>query len=361
MRRAVTILDVAKRAGVSTATVSRTLTDPARVAESTRDRVIAAIAETGFTPNASARNLRSRSTKIVLSLVPGLNNTFFTPILNAIEDTLSEAGYGMIIGDTRHSPVKERLYAQLIRAGQVDGIILFTGQLPHEAEAVIRAGRPPVALVCNEIPGEADFPVFDVTNRRSACLAVEHLIEAGHRRIALIAGAPDNIEAEQRRMGYRDAIEAAGMTVDDGLIWGDNFRLDAGIEAGRRFLAATDRPTAVFASADEAAIGFIKTLRETAIRVPEDVSVIGFDDLDNTDLIDPPLTTMHQPRADLGHAAASDLLLRMQDETSALPPTRLRLPCRLVVRKSVRRLDAPTSTATPSGTRREPDTADVSR
>ena len=127
--RGVTILDVARRAGVSTATVSRAIANPALVSEAARSLVSTAIAETGYTPNASARNLRVRSTKMVLALVPGMTNTFFTPILNAVEDVLSEAGYGLVIGDTRNSREREAHYARVVRAGQVDGVILLTGHL----------------------------------------------------------------------------------------------------------------------------------------------------------------------------------------------------------------------------------------
>lgn len=352
-RRATTILEVARRAGVSTATVSRVLTKPETVTEATRSRVIAAIEATGFTPNATARNLRARSTKIVLALIPGLSNTFFTPILNAIEDTLSAAGYGMIIGDTRNSATKESHYARLIRGGQVDGLILFTGQLPHEAESVIRAGRPPVALVCNEIANETDFAVFDVNNRESGRMAVECLLDAGHRRIGHIVGPSRHAESSERTLGYRDALDAAGIAIDDSLIWGDSFRADSGIESARRFLASADRPTAIFASADESAIGFIKTIQNAGMSIPDDVSVIGFDDLEHTDITNPPLTTIHQPRAALGHAAAAYMLKCMDSDSPAPPPIGVRLACRLIVRGSVRRLDG-TEIAQPSTALRGP-------
>lgn len=335
-RGAATITDVARRAGVSTATVSRTLAAPDRVASDTRAKVMAAVAATGYTPNITARNLRARSTRIVLALVPGMSNTFFNPILNAVEDTLSAAGYGLIIGDTQGSVAKEAHYTRLIRAGQVDGVILFTGHLPRDEDYTVAAAHVPIALVCNEIPGNSFFSVFDVANRQAAQMAVEYLVAAGHRRIAHIGGSPENIEARERMQGYADALSAAGLSSDPDLVWGDSFRFEAGVDAAHRYLAAAAPPTAVFAAADDAAIGFIRTVRDAGIRTPDDVSVVGFDDIEYANVIEPPLTTMHQPRADLGRSAATDLLLRMAPNAPDLPPTRMRLPCKLVIRDSVR-------------------------
>lgn len=335
---AATILDVARRAGVSTATVSRALASPERVAEETRSKVIAAIAATGYTPNASARNLRARSTKIVLALVPGMSNTFFTPILNAIEDSLSSAGYGMIIGDTGNSRQKEAHYTRFILAGQVDGVILFTGHLPRDGDLTPASDRVPIVLVCNEIVGDDSYSVFDVDNRDAARRATAHLIVAGHRHIGHIAGADYNVEAGERVRGFRDALEAAGIVPDESAIWPGGFRFEDGVLAAQAFLALTQRPTAVFAAADDAAIGFIRTVRDAGVRTPEDVSVVGFDDIDYASVIEPPLTTVRQPRADLGRLAAEDLLDRMGPDAPHIPPTRRRLRCELIERSSVRRL-----------------------
>jgi len=338
---AVTILDVARRAGVSTATVSRALAAPDRVAEETRTRVIAAIAATGYTPNASARNLRARSTKIVLALLPGMSNTFFTPILNAIEDTLSAAGYGMIIGDTRNSPQKEAHYTRFILAGQVDGVILFTGHLPRDGDVTPVSDRVPIALVCNEIVGDDRFSVFDVDNRAAVRRAVDHLVESGHRHIGHIAGAPGNVEANERRKGFLEAMAANGIEPDEDAIWHGGFRFEDGVAAAAGFLALRRRPSAIFASADDAAIGFIRSVRGAGIVTPRDVSVVGFDDIDYASVIEPPLTTLRQPREELGRLAAEDLLARMAPRAPDLPPCRRRLRCELVERDSVRRIAAP--------------------
>ena len=331
--RAVTILDVARRAGVSTATVSRTLAAPERVAEATRAAVFAAIRETGYTPNATARNLRARSTKMVLALLHGIGNSFYTAILNAIEEVFFEAGYGMVMGDTRADPGHEAHYDRLVRSGQVDGVLLFSGRLPSRNFAELDPSIP-ITLICNDIPDLANLPVFETANRDAARRMVDYLVSVGHRRIVHLTGPHDNVEAQQRVLGFRDGMAAAGLTVEEGTIWEGSFRVGAGEAAGRRFLALDDRPTAIFCGNDEAAIGLIKTVRDAGVSVPRDVSVAGFDDIEYAALFEPALTTMRQPRAELGRLAAETLVKRMTG-TATTVPRRTRLPCTLIVRDSV--------------------------
>ena len=333
-RWAVTISDVARRAGVSTATVSRTLAMPDRVAEKTRAAVYSAIRETGYIPNATARSLRARSTKMVLALLNGIGDSFFTAILNSVEEALFEAGYGMVMGDTRGDVARESHYDRMVRSGQVDGVLLFSGRLPAarfgELDAVV-----PLILVCNDIPS-LSVPFVESANRDAARALTEYLIGVGHRRIGHISGPMRGPETDDRIAGYRDALEAADIAFDSRLVWAGNYRADSGAEAAmNHFLPMSDPPTAVFAANDESAIGFIKAVRDAGLAVPEDVSVAGFDDIGYAALFDPGLTTMRQPRAELGRVAAQILVGRMTG-TGGLPPQRItRLPCSLIVRESV--------------------------
>ncbi len=346
MRRA-TILDVAKRAGVSTATVSRALTDPDRVAEPTRSRVIAAIAETGYTPNATARNLRARSTKIVLCLLPGLGHSFWNVIINAVEEVLTRAGYGVIFGDTRNDPVREAHYDRIIRAGQADGVLLFNGRLPGADFAQLDR-EVPITLISNDIPSSG-LPAFEVANRDAARMMVEYLIATGHRRIAHVTGPEGNVETGERLKGYCDALANAGIPVDDCLIWPGKFNFTAGVKAAQFYLTMRDeRPTAVFAASDELAIAFIKTVKDAGLRVPEDLSVAGFDGIEYSAMYDPALTTMLQPRAEMGRLGAENLVLRMSG--APVESRGARLPCSLVIRDSV----APPGTIDRGSTSREP-------
>lgn len=341
VRGAVTIQEVARRAGVSTATVSRALAMPDRVTDATREAVFAAIRETGYTPNAAARNLRARTTKMVLVLLPGIGNSFFTPILNALEEVFSEAGYGVLIGYTRQDRSRETHYARVIRAGQVDGVLLVTGHLPRDEEFTHFPYTVPVSLLLSEMPGYGGLSVFDVENRAAARTMTEHLIGLGHRRIAHIAGPTLNPEANERMAGYREALAAAGIPFDPGLLWtgATNFDFASGEAAARRFLDSTERPTAVFAAADEIAFGFLRAIRSAGVVAPRDVSVAGFDDTEYAFHYDPALTTMHQPRTEIGRRAAEDMLRRMRGGAEPEPTVRVRLPCALVVRESARRLD----------------------
>jgi LacI family repressor for deo operon, udp, cdd, tsx, nupC, and nupG len=331
-RPSVTIRDVARRAGVSTATVSRALADPGRVAAATREAVISAIAETGFTPNASARSLRARSTKMVLALLPGIGNSFYTPILNAVEEVLSLAGYGMIMGDTRMDRAREAHYDLLVRGGQVDGVMLLTGRLPHPSFAALDATIP-IALICNDIPGTDGLPVIEIDNHDAAIAVVRYLLDLGHRRIGHAVGPTDNVEAVSRLAGYRHALCEAGIAVDESIVWQGAFNFDAGVRVAEQFLAHARRPTAIFTANDEMAMGFIRTVKDAGLSVPGDVSVVGFDDIEFARYFDPALTTMHQPRAELGRLAAESLLARMTGQGRTVP-SRTRLKCSLVVRAS---------------------------
>lgn len=333
-RQAVTIHDVARRAGVSTATVSRALANPGQVTEETRSRVLAAIKEIGFTPNATARNLRARSTKMVLALLPGLGNSFWNVIINSLEDVLSEHGYGVIFGDTRNDPAREAHYERLVRSGQVDGVLLFTGRLPHP-DFIHLDGTIPITLVSNEIPGCSELPLFEINNREAAETMTRYLIERGHRRIAHLTGPAENPEAAERILGYRDALAAAGLAVDEALIWPGGFDPSSGTRGAERFFALADRPTAVFAASDEGALGLIKALTDRGVAVPRDVSVAGFDGIEYSGIYDPALTTVLQPRAELGRLAGENLVRRMDRSAPALAPARTRLSCTLLIRDSV--------------------------
>jgi LacI family repressor for deo operon, udp, cdd, tsx, nupC, and nupG len=336
-RRSVTIRDVAERAGVSTATVSRALAAPDRVAEATRVAVFTAIDAIGFTPNASARSLRARSTKMVLALLHGIGNAFYTVILNAIEEALFKAGYGMIMGDTRADPARERHYERLVLSGQVDGVLLLSGRMPP-ADFGNLDRTVPIILICNDIPELPSIPVVESANRDAARQMMDYLIGLGHRRIAHVTGPLENVEAQERIRGFHEAVAAAGLVAADCPVWEGNFSTEAGVAAARRFLAAPERPSAIFSANDEIALGLIKTLRDAGLSVPQDVSVAGFDDIEYANLIEPALTTMHQPRIDIGRLAAEALVQRMQGTPGAPQPRTTRLPCTLIVRDSVARL-----------------------
>lgn len=331
-----TIHDVAEAAGVSAATVSRALGNPAVVSISTRSRVTAAARELGYKTAALGKPKGNK----ILALIPRLGSPFFTPFLDAVTDLISESGYCITVGDLRGSRRKEEHYARALRDGSFVGAILFTGAIPRDGTAHESPSLPiPVVLACNEIAGRMDLPVFDVADRKAANRMVSYLIGLGHRRIAHIRGPANNIEANERLQGYKEALEAVGLEFDESLVWEGDFYLGSGIAAAGRYLASSDRPTAVFSGNDQMAMGFITEVKAAGFSVPGDVSVAGFDDIEYSVIFDPPLTTMRQPREDIGRLAAVELLRRIGNETDpSEPPRRVRLECELVIRASTQAL-----------------------
>ncbi|QRM29260.1 LacI family DNA-binding transcriptional regulator [Microvirga sp. VF16] len=335
--RAARIQDVAKLADVSTATVSRALATPERVSPEARARVLEAIAKTGYVPNPAARTLRSQKTYMVLVVLPDLANTFFSKILRGIEETLFEAGYGMIISDLDGSPEKEAHFAAFTAAGRVDGAILLNGHLfgqSREGEGKPARITIPLVAACEAIPG-VDIPQIEIDNRAAASRMTQHLASHGHRSIAYVSGPAGNILERERFQGFKDGLEAAGLPFDPALVIRGDYTIESGVMAGRNLVARSSRPTAVFCTSDEMAIGLMRTLFSAGLRVPEDISVAGFDDIEFAAVAEPSLTTIHQPRRELGQAAASALIDLLQGRPS---PKRIRLETELVIRDSVRRL-----------------------
>ena len=332
--RAARIQDVAKLADVSTATVSRALANPERVSPEARARVLEAIAKTGYVPNPAARSLRSQKTYMVLVVLPDLSNTFFSKILRGIEERLFEAGYGMIISDLDGSPEKEAHFAAFTAAGRVDGAILLNGHLfgqTREGEGTpAKTGIPLVAL-CEAIPS-ADIPQIEIDNRAAASRMTQHLASLGHRSIAYVSGPANNILERERYLGYQEGLKAAGLPFDPALVLPGDYTIESGVTAGQDLVARSTRPTAVFCTSDEMAIGLMRTLLSAGLKVPEDISVAGFDDIEFAAVTEPALTTIHQPRRDLGQAAASVLIDLLQGRPS---PRRIRLETELVLRDSV--------------------------
>ncbi|MGV7218048.1 LacI family DNA-binding transcriptional regulator [Bradyrhizobium sp. UFLA05-112] len=332
------IADVARLAGVSVATVSRTLARPEIVIEETRTRVLAAVRETGYTPNISARNLRARKTMVVLVAVPDIANPFFAEVLQGIDDTLSTAGYGLIIASLAGSPEKEARYVDLVCAGQADGVLLLCGHVMRSPDRDLRDARVPLVAACEYISGES-FPQVTIDNVGTASEAVRHLVELGHTNIAYLSGPKSNILEQQRFEGYRQALREAGIAADSGLILPGDFTFRTGVEAGRTMLAleSAARPTALFAANDEMAIGLIKTVQAAGLQVPTDLSVFGFDGIAYADYCEPTLTTVVQPRRDLGAAAAAELIALMTTGRAG-PRKNIQLPATLALRDSTRPL-----------------------
>ncbi|MBM9593834.1 LacI family DNA-binding transcriptional regulator [Roseitranquillus sediminis] len=332
-RRSISIRDVAASAGVSVATVSRTLNSPAQVAASTRQAVLEAIRQTGYAANEAARNLRQRRTGAVVALVPNIANQFFSEILAGIAEVMWPAGYNLLIADTEADGQRPHRLPY-IDSNRADGVILFDGAVPAE-KVSSAAGRraPPVVMACEWLPG-LSLPQVRIDNVEGARLAVAYLAELGHRRIGHVSGPAANVLTRARMEGWCAVLDGCGLPRPEEWLFSGDFTLDAGMIAARRWLALDERPTAVFCSSDTMACGFIGALARAGVAVPDDVSVVGFDDIDLAAHLHPALTTVHQPRRRIGTAAAEALLTLMAG--GKLTNTDTVLPVELTVRASAK-------------------------
>ncbi|KQZ40790.1 LacI family DNA-binding transcriptional regulator [Ensifer sp. Root558] len=327
------IKDIAERAGVSVATVSRALSGSSLVTDETRQRINALARELNYRPNVSARNLRTRRSMSVLLVVRDVGNPFYLEILKGVEATAREAGYAVLMGNTENDPDREVEYFNMLRDGHADGMILMTGKLPPpEPGESADLSHLPVVIALEMIEGSG-FPHVQIDNVAAAEAAVDHLIALGHRRIAHIAGPLPEVMALHRRDGYRAAMKAAGLAIPEGYEVRGDYLLESGEACASDLFALPEPPTAIFAANDEMAYGAIHALRRLGRDVPGDVSVVGFDDLYLSKAFYPPLTTVSQPRADIGRTAMSQLLNVLSDGDVAAEPA-IVLPTTLNIRGS---------------------------
>lgn len=327
------IKDIAERAGVSVATVSRALSGSSLVTDETRKRVNALARELNYRPNVSARNLRTRRSMSVLLVVRDVGNPFYLEILKGVEATAREAGYAVLMGNTENDPDREVEYFNMLRDGHADGMILMTGKLPPpQPGESADLSHLPVVIALEMIEGSG-FPHVQIDNVAAAQAAVEHLVALGHRRIAHIAGPLPEVMALHRREGYRAAMKAAGLEIPEGYEVRGDYLLESGEARAADLFALAEPPTAIFAANDEMAYGAIHALRRLGRNVPGDVSVVGFDDLYLSKAFYPPLTTVSQPRADIGRTAMSQLLNVLSDGDVGAEPA-IVLPTTLNIRGS---------------------------
>src|SRR5918995_3437790 len=329
-----TLRDVARLAGVHPATASRALNVETRslVNQETAQRVLRAAEEVGYRPNPIARGLKTNRSYTVGVLIPDLTNPLFPPILRGIEDCLETAGYTPLIANTDNDPERELLDSQTMRARQVDGIIAATARRDHRLhDALLEAG---IALVLVN-RRQAELPVSSATadDRMGMRLSVEHLVSLGHTRIAHVAGPLDYSTGLDRYESFHATMRAAGLEPDPELVLvAEAFTESEGARLCGELMADGRQFTAVAAANDLLALGCYDVFAERGVRCPEDVSVVGFNDMPYTARFAPPLTTIHIPHYEIGAAAAELMLERLADGDS--PEREIRLEPSLVVRQS---------------------------
>jgi LacI family repressor for deo operon, udp, cdd, tsx, nupC, and nupG len=327
----VSISAVAVHAGVSVATVSRVMNQQSGVRPATRAKVLATVDALGYRMNHLARSLRTAESRMLLTMVPDVGNPFYAQIVRGIDTVARKHGYFVLLCDTGADEGRERSYFDLLRMRRADGAICLDPDTIQHALAHEAASLPWVA--CCEFDPSVAVPYVGIDNHRAAADAVGYLLERGHRRIGLINSDERFAYARQRQRGYLDALAGAGIAPDPR--WRRTVAsLDyaAGTQAVLEMMAQPDAPTAIFAVSDTLAIGVLSGLRQLGKRVPEDVAVIGFDDIDIAAQIDPGLSTIAQPMRALGETAAHLLLQRLADPQAHVPG--VLLDHQLVVRGS---------------------------
>jgi len=314
----VTIKDVAREAGVSVGTASQALRGSAVVRETTRRRVLAVATRLRYQPSALARGLVTRRTHTVGLLISDIANPFFIRAVRAVEDVAQENGYNVILCNTDEDPAKETQYLRVLTEKRVDGIILATTTGSLRMIRDIRWRRIPLVLFDRELPGVAT-DIVKVDGILGGRLATEHLLGFGHRRIAIIHGPLVRSTGVERLEGYLTALRAAAVRPDPALIQEGNFKQDSGRELTRRLLDLSPRPTALFCTNNLMTVGSLQALRELRVRIPGELSLVGYDDMEWWTLTQPPLTTVGQPVYDLGREAMRLLLVQIGRKTPRRP------------------------------------------
>ncbi|HEX7974915.1 MAG TPA: LacI family DNA-binding transcriptional regulator [Anaerolineales bacterium] len=325
------IQDVARRAGVSPITVSRVINHSRYISQKTVEKVEAAIAELGYVPNTLARSLRSKRTQTLALVLTDITNPFFTTLARGVEDTASSAGFNVIFCNTDESEAKEQRYLQLLLQKQVDGMLLVPARSRPDPVLTVRKQGTPVVVLDRCVPGvEADVVRCD--SEDGAYRLVRLLLDLGHRRIAALTGHTDVSTAEDRAAGYRRALAEAGLAGEETVLYGA-FNQESGYAMARQALSLRPAPTGIFAANNFIAIGALKALQEQGLSVPQDISMVAFDDLPPGLITFSFMTVASQPAYEMGRVGTSLLLGRLSSAEPA-PYQEIVLPIEIITRQS---------------------------
>ncbi|HUT21081.1 MAG TPA: LacI family DNA-binding transcriptional regulator [Anaerolineae bacterium] len=328
----ITIRDVAKRARVAPTTVSRVVNNSGYVSDATRERVKAAIEELGYVPNRLARSLRLKRTNTLALVVTDITNPFWTTVVRGVEDAAHAAGFNVILCNTDESEAKQEQYLDVLLQKRVDGILLVPACTSAELVDWIQSQTIPVVVLDRRVDC-AQVDVVRGDSEDGAYRLVRHLLSLGHRRIAVLSGPKDVSTATDRVAGYRRALAEDGLEVQPAWVQYGAFSLASGYEMAGQVLATFPRPSAVFAVNNSIAIGALRALRQAGLRVPEDMSVVSFDDLTSELVIEPFLTIADQPAHEMGQRAAELLLARLSG-TAPDGYQEVVLPVKVTIRSS---------------------------
>jgi LacI family transcriptional regulator len=334
-----TIGDVAERAGVSKMTVSRVINKSGYISQETRERVEQAIAELGYVPNALARSLRFKKTKTIALVITDITNPFFTTLARGVEDAASEQDFSVMFCNTDESRDEEAQYLSVLVQKQVDGVLLVPAKSSPEAAQFLSERQVPFVVLDRRIPG-INVDLVRGNSFQGAYDLAAHLIALGHRDIAVLSGPQGVTTASDRIDGYRKAMQDAGLPVDESRILYTSFTPQGGYRMAQQALELSPRPTALFAANNFIAFGALRALRERSVRVPDEISVVTFDDLPEAINFDPFLTAAAQPAYEMGQRATTLLFERLSGNGPA-EPQEIIMPTQIVIRGSSGRVPSP--------------------
>jgi LacI family transcriptional regulator, galactose operon repressor len=351
-----TIREVAESAGVSYATVSHVINNTRLVSQETRERVLAAMDALNYHPNELARSLRQGKTHTIGLVLPDSANPFFAEISRGIEDEAFKKGYSVFLCNTELDTQRELFYVDVLSKKQVDGIIFVAaGDQADSLDFLLRRSMP-VVMIDRNVPNvEVDAVLTD--NQLGGFLATRHLIELGHKRIACIAGPSSITPSAERMIGYRRALEEAGLSYDENLILRGDYHAQSGLDITHSILTMNPRPTAIFALNDLMALGALRAAAEANYSVPRDLAVVGYDDLELAQFTNPPLTTIAQPKKEIGAQAVYLLVDRIAQK--GRPTSRLVLAPELIIRRSTKEADHFMASSAPGLNPAVPSAVDV--
>ena len=332
----VSIKDVARIAGVSIATVSRCINEPARVRPKTRERVQKAINETGYSPNTLAQSFRRGKTQVIMVVLPSVGDPFFTEVMAGIREVAIEEGYSLLINETQFNTMTADEIGSMVVSRQADGIALLASMSPFGTRVLSASSHKalPIVVGCETIAEElSSFPSIHIDNVAAAREATNYLLKLGHERIAFMYGEHKTLLTQDRENGYREAMGDAGKFIDSGWVVEGRLTIEGAVAATRQLLAHPKRPTAIFCANDEMAMGCLHAIQSAGLRVPYDFSVFGFDDNRYAKITNPPLTTIAQPARIIGNKVMQRLLREIEHGRTRDAEPEI-VPHQLVVRAS---------------------------
>jgi len=330
----ITIYDIAKKANVSISTVSRVFNGSPSVSKKTRKKVQKIIEEMNYVPSAIARSLVSQSSKTIGLIVSDVTNPFFTDAIDGIESILSSEGFTSFLCDTRYSPERENKYISQMLEKRVDGIIIFSA---YASDTNLIARTKSIIPIVSVQSTFKEVDCINTTDEEGAFEAVDYLIKLGHRNIAFLVYEYDNSTITDRMKGYLKAHKSNGIPVNKNYIIKSKFASNVGYYMAKEVLEKFPEVTAIFAYNDIIALGAYTAISQKGLKIPDDISIVGYDDIEMASIISPRLTTVSQPFYDIGKSAAELLLKRIKENTRSTPQTIL-LPTKLVIRESAKAL-----------------------